>query len=188
MSKFQGEVAKVYEKTIKTRRGPSSVYSVKLDTEEDVWFAAGFNKPDCEEGDYVQFEAEKNERGYWHIPGSIMTIERPKSDVAKAGGGSGGSGFAAEKELRYNYRFSVASAQDFALAALQAGLLPKSGGKTAKAKEATLDDLQQFIDERTAMIFARCMDTAGLQAILDSQEVVAVEEVTPGPGPDEDDD
>ena len=191
MSTFQGSVEKIFEKSIKTRRGQMPVYSMKIDGQDD-WFDLGFDKPDVVEQDYVQFDADKNDRGYWKVgKGAIVKIERPKDEPKSqaAGGGTGevmaNNGVTSyEKELRYNYRFSYGVASEFALAALQAGFLPTNGGATKAKKAATMEDVEQFIDERAAKIFARCWSIEELEGILDSAVGVDAEEVAPGPGPD----
>ena len=182
VSKFTGTVEKIFDKTIATKRGKRQVFSVKIDG-NDAWFGAGFDKPSVVEGDYVQFEGSQNEKGFWDIKGDIIKIERPASAAKPAASpGSGESVTSYEKEIRYNYRFAYATAQELATTLAAQGLLPTSG-KAAK-KAVSYDDIAQFIDEQADRIFARCWNVEGLEAILEAQAsgVDDAVDVTPGPG------
>ena len=183
-TKYEGTLEKIFEKAITTRRGKKNVYSLKIDG-NDNWFDCGFEKPAVEEGKYVQFEAERNDKGYWKVDKSgVIEIERPKSatvSTSEDGGGTGQPQTSYEKEIRYNYRFAFGVSQEYALACLEKGFLPTNGGTTKAKKAATLEDLDQFIEERAVKVFAKCWDIEGLEAMLDGMEGVDAEEVAPGP-------
>lgn len=190
---IKGTVEKVFEKNLK---GGKKAYSIKLDTTGDTWYGNGFRKPICVEGDYVSFEAVKNERGYWNVDGDIIKLEKPQAATSgSTPGAAAGSrdGYWAAKELRdvdndlrYNYRFAVAHAAEVATTLLQAGLLPHTTKSGKKSAPVAYDDVMIFIEEYAAKVFRRTQDLEGLNILLQQQEVES-EEADPAPGPSEGD-
>ena len=53
---MQGFVEQVSEKQGNGRNGPYTLYSVKINGE---YLGAGFNKPACNNGDFINYEVEQ---------------------------------------------------------------------------------------------------------------------------------
>lgn len=54
---MEGTVQKISSRQVNTQRGPATSYSLNVDGE---WYSAGFQKPQCIEGDIVQFDVSVN--------------------------------------------------------------------------------------------------------------------------------
>lgn len=182
IKEYEGEVAKVYSKFIKTAKGKTEVYSLKLEGHDD-WFDSGFKEPSCEEGEYVKFSAGKNDRGYLKLDGDVVVIERPATALAKTAvsSGSGDEGVKLTKsqtDVQYNYRAATMAAIEMSNIFLTHGILPKTGKKAV-----TADDVLDFIEDRAGDLFRQFMNIEGLVSKLEEGDVEA-EEVAPGPGDD----
>lgn len=87
----QGRVAKVSEKD--TANG-GTVYNVCVDTEDngEEWFGCGFDNPNLNEGDEIEFDIDYNGK-YTNINMDtlVVTKEAPKRESSSRSGGRGGS-------------------------------------------------------------------------------------------------
>jgi hypothetical protein len=75
-NKFSG-LAKVVTSRAVGNRG--TAYNVKLDDEAlgEVWVGLGFEKPPFNKGDLIEFEAEKNDAGYWQMVRGTGRLKPP---------------------------------------------------------------------------------------------------------------
>jgi hypothetical protein len=60
--KVEGFVKAMSEKSVTTRRGPATTYSILLD--DDKWYSMGFKKPSCTKGDFIAMDAEDSSFGW----------------------------------------------------------------------------------------------------------------------------
>lgn len=76
MKTIEGVVMRSHEKVVSTAKGPSSVYSVLLNTgSAEEWFSFGFKKPAVTNNQQVKFTVKQN-GNYWNgDPDSIETIK-----------------------------------------------------------------------------------------------------------------
>lgn len=96
MSEFRGFVVKINTKTGQGRRGPWTLFSIKLEGEDGVeikdWLSYGFDKPKFKEGDYIKLDATKNDKGYLQVDvDSVKVAKNPPARAGRGGGASGGS-------------------------------------------------------------------------------------------------
>ena len=139
--KFEGEVKVLNSKTVQGRRGPTSVWSMKVekpDGAESPWFTVKFGaKPDFDKGDYVRFTATENDRGYWNVDDqgkAIEKVERPRAAAAAVSGGASGEGTADRQQsivLQHSQEMAVRTVDTL----LREKALPVTGAQT-KAGEA----------------------------------------------------
>lgn len=78
----KGVVYKIFERAA----GRGKAYSIKLDGDQN-YYGTGFKAPGCKAGDYVEFEADKNAKGYWEAKlDSIRVLDSQPVEAAKAVG------------------------------------------------------------------------------------------------------
>ena len=58
----------VVQKVSSRPAGRGTAYSIQV---EGSYYGCGFQPPACSEGDYVSFQIEQNNRGYWNVSGNI---------------------------------------------------------------------------------------------------------------------
>lgn len=142
----------------KTARG-TMAYTLEL--QNGGFIGAGFDAPQCDEGDQISYQWETNQRGYKQIiKGSINVIgsgpapaQRPQqaNSAPVSGGGATKQSYWEEKEKRdlrtqgaIQYQASRNAAIQVATAALQHDCISLGTKKAEKA-----DILLAFIDELT---------------------------------------
>lgn len=76
--KFVGTIGRILDRSVNTRFGAKTFYSLKLD-EHPEWISLGTKSPErFQEGDEVEVYAEQDDRGYWNAR-AIEPIEQPGS-------------------------------------------------------------------------------------------------------------
>lgn len=79
-STIRGTVAKVYEK--------NGMYSLAID---NVWYGFGKKKPQVDQGQFVTFAADKNDRGYWNADiKTLIVADRQSASSTRAPAPTGG--------------------------------------------------------------------------------------------------
>lgn len=86
-TKASGTVENITSRSVTARGKPGTAYAVEVDGER---YSAGFDKPDCNIGDVVEFEYEMN-GNYRNIVKGSLRKASPKA-AASSGGYSGGRG------------------------------------------------------------------------------------------------
>jgi hypothetical protein len=131
------------------------MYSIKLDGHDD-WHGTKSVDPrekwGVKEGDTVEYEVEKNGKGYWDITSDVVKVEAKPEEGAPADAPAAGSKAresfdrAVNKDLAYNFRAGRAMALDFLKVCVDQDLIewPAKGGKAAK-----LQVLRLFLDKYT---------------------------------------
>lgn len=196
MSKtFVAFVAKVNQKKGTSRKGkPYTLFSMRLtdkDGEEiDAWFQCAFDKPECQEGDYIKVVTEPRDDGNFDVKvDSIQVSKNPPANPAakkKASGGKGGGagakvsesdlfgeigGYNTEDDIR---RMSYTAARTHALEAV--GLLLEYGGlKLVKADSkagvaSRFDIITEAVDKLTIEYFFDAAGGRKLTTVADSFE------------------
>ena len=207
MSTFVGFVAKINQYNGKSQKTgkPYTLWSMRItdkDGEEvDTWFACGFDKPDCQEGDYVKFTATPSAKREGNMDVDVKSIQvsknPPANPVAKKAGSGGGAktkasdlfgeigGYNTEDDIR---RMSYTAARSHALEAAALLLeydgikLPKTDSKAGAA--ARFDLITEVIDKLTVEYFFDAASGRKLDVVADSFEVLEGD----GPLPDTEDD
>jgi hypothetical protein len=191
--KIVGFVAKVNTKKGTSRKGkPYTLYSMRLSDkggeEIDAWFQCAFDKPDCQEGDYVQVEVDSRDDGNYDVNvNSIKVSKNPPANPAakKAASGGGGrkaaptesdlfgeiGGYNTEDDIR---RMSYTAARSHALEAVSL-LLANGGLKLVKADTkagfaARFDLITEAIDKLTIEYFFDAAGGRKLETVSDSFE------------------
>lgn len=158
-------VEKINTKKGTNRNGnPYTLWSMKLlDKEGEFlpgYYQCGFDKPQCQEGDYIKLEATKNERGNFDVDvKSIKTSKnppkKPEAPESRKGGGKASGGFKSDPATQKNIHY-----QNSRTAAIQAAalLLEYGGIKLVKADTkagaaARFDIITETIDKLTVKYF-----------------------------------
>ena len=101
MTSFVGFVAKINKVTKNSAKTgkPFTLWSFRATDKDgqeiDHWFNCAFDKPDCQEGDYIKFDAEPSPRREGNYDVSVPSIKVSKNPPAnpaakKSGACSGG--------------------------------------------------------------------------------------------------
>ena len=206
--KLTGFVAKLNTKKGTSRKGkPYTLYSMRLTDktgeEIDAWFQCAFDKPDCQEGDYIQVPVTSRDDGNYDVNvGEIKVSKNPPANptAKKAGGGGTAApsrskdsdlfgeigGYNTEDDIR---RMSYTAARTHALEATSL-LLEHGGLKLVKADTkagfaARFDLITETIDKLTIEYFFDAAGGRKLETISDSFEGSPEGD---GPLPDTEDD
>ncbi len=208
MTSIVGFVVKVNYKKGKSKKPPHkpyTLYSMRLsdkDGEEiDAWFQCGFDKPDCQEGDYVKVTVEARDDGNYDVKGVQVSKNPPANPAAKAKASSGGGGSSKAKESDlfgsiggYNTeddirRMSWSVSREHAIATV-ALLLEQGGLKLVKADTkagaaARFDLITEAIDKLTVEFYYDGATGRKLETVADGFEGSPEGD---GPLPDTEDD
>jgi hypothetical protein len=205
--KITGFVAKVNVKKGTSRKGkPYTLYSMRITDksgeEIDSWFQCAFDKPECQEGDYVQLEVDTRDDGNYDVkvPSIKVAKNPPANPGAKKSTGGGTSapsrskdsdlfgeigGYNTEDDIR---RMSYTAARSHAIEV--AGLLLANGGlKLVKADTkagfaARFDLITETVDKLTVEYFYDAAGGRKLETVSDSFEAAPEGD---GPLPDTED-
>jgi hypothetical protein len=188
-----GFVAKLNVKKGTSRKGkPYTLYSMRLTDksgeEIDAWFQCAFDKPECQEGDYIQVPVTARDDGNYDVVVNGIKVSKnppanPSAKKRSAGGGTKASGtptsdlfgeiggYNTEDDIR---RMSYTAARSHALEAV--GLLLEHGGlKLVKAdtKAGTasrFDLITEAIDKLTIEYYFDAAGGRKLETVSDSFE------------------
>jgi hypothetical protein len=192
MSNKVGFVAKLNTKKGTSRKGkPYTLYSMRLTDksgeEIDAWFQCAFDKPECQEGDYVQVPVTARDDGNFDVDvGGIKVSKNPPANPAakKSGGGGGRKAAPTESDLfgeigGYNTeddirRMSYTAARTHALEAVSL-LLEHGGLKLVKTDSkagvsSRFDVITEAIDKLTVEYFYDAAGGRKLETVGDSWE------------------
>lgn len=177
MSEYRGFVVKIHTKTGSGKRGPWTLYNVKLEGEDGVQLkdllSYGFEQPKFKEGDYVKLEATRNEKGYLNIdPDSVKVAKNPP---ARAGGGESGSGQQGGSSSRGNYskggvdwNSAVARSIELVDLLVKHDALTLSPAKGAGGIEKRRVELEACVDKYTVKLYNDVMTLRLLETVQDS--------------------
>lgn len=197
MTTFVGFVAKINKVTKKSQKTgkPFTLWSFRAsnkDGEEiDHWFNCAFDKPDCQEGDYIKFEANpstKREGNYDVVVPSIQVSKNPPANPTankpSVGGGAKAApkasdlfgeigGYNTEDDIR---RMSYTAARTQAIEVAE--LLIDNGGiklKSTNSKAgiaANFDIILGLVDKLTVEYFYDAATGRKLEVVADSFETL----------------
>lgn len=160
MSKqVSGVVSKIMERSITTKRGPSTVYSVCID---DEWYGAGFDRPDFREGTNVSFQSSQNNRGYWQIDGRVSVN---KDEPTQPSGSAAGAKAVGNRDKSITLQTAMKVAPGIVKDMFDLGIL--SFPKTKKdAQEAYFELIEQYAYQ----LQARFLDPDTYNPLADAEE------------------
>jgi hypothetical protein len=191
---FKGFIAKINEKSGRGRRGPWTVYSIKLEnddgTEIDGWISAGFDKPSVKEGDYVKITAQENNEGYLNAT-EIKPLKNAPQRASKgsknANRGTAGAG-PGNTQQSIHYQNSRTTAVNVIQLLLENSALPliASKGKAADAKR--YDEIMALIDKLTVRFYNDVETLRILDSVVDEGTPPEADGQLPNDSDAEDDD
>lgn len=206
MTSFVGFVAKINKVTKNSAKTgkPFTLWSFRATDKDgqeiDHWFNCAFDKPDCQEGDYIKFDAEPSPRREGNYDVSVPSIKVSKNPPANpaankpSGGGAKAApkasdlfgeigGYNTEDDIR-RMSYTAARTQAIEVVALlleHGGIkLPKTDSKAGAA--ARFDLITEAIDKVTVEYFYDAATGRKLEVVADSFEVLEGD----GPLPDAD--
>ena len=208
MSRVVAFVQKVNSKSGTGRNGkPYTLYSMKLmdksGEELDGWFQCAFDKPTCNEGDYIQVEVKPNGSNFDADVSSIKISKNPPArpkPANESGSGGGGAkvkssdlfgeigGYNTEDDIR---RMSYSAARDAALKTaellLEHGGLKLVAADTKAGAASRFDVITSAIDKLTVEYFFDAATGRKLDTVADAG-VVNVEGDGPLPAQEDESD
>lgn len=170
MSTFKGFIAKINSKQGKSASGrPYTLWSIKLEnedgTEQEKWLSAGFDKPEANEGDYVEITAEENAKGYLDVK-SIKHLKNPPAKVV-AGGTKAPNTHVSTTQTSIHFQ----SARNAAIAVLgilvAKDALPISAAKTKAGEAARYEEIMALVDKLTVRYFIDAETHRILESVAD---------------------
>lgn len=178
MSQFRGFVARISEKESPANaRRKWTLYSFKVEkedgTEYEDWVTFGFDPPPFKEGDFIEFEAQKNDKGYLqYVSGTGKQIKNPPArggakSTAQVGGGNAGvvpptqtsgvSGTVGQPTNDRQTSIVLQHSQEMALRAVAILLehdgLPMSAAKTPAGTAKRFAEINAMIDKLTRRFY-----------------------------------
>jgi hypothetical protein len=169
-------VKKINSREVSTRKGPSTSYSLKLETPEgkeiDGWFSAGFKAPSVREGDFVKLEYETNARGYT----DILRIAAQKNGPSRASAPAQPAGRAASpstavgdvRQRHIHFQSSRKDAIELVSLMLENGALPITEAKTKAGTAKRFEEIQALVDKLTVRLFNDCETLRLLESVADT--------------------
>lgn len=202
-TKYRGFVAKLGTKTGEGKRGPWTLYSVKIEKEDGSeypdWVSLGFDEPSCKEGDFVVLEANDDNGRQKLVPGTLKRVKngpaRKQKAAAPAGGGGkkwggGGGGFKADpdKDRRITFMNCRTAAVEFIALLEKLDALPISAAATKAGKAKREEEIVAILDKYTVRFFGDTVSVP-LRVLENVQDIGNVEQKKPdGKLPDADED
>jgi hypothetical protein len=201
-NKYRGFVAKLGTKTGEGKRGPWTLYSVKIEKEDGSeypdWVSLGFDEPSCKEGDFVVLEASDDNGRQKLVPGTLKRVKNgparkqkaaaPASGGAKKWGGGGGGGYKADpdKDRRITFMNCRTAAVEFIALLEKLDALPISAAATKAGKAKREEEIVAILDKYTVRFFGDTVSVP-LRVLENVQDIGIVEQKKPdGKLPDED--
>ncbi len=212
--KYEGFVAKINTKSGNGKRGPWTLYTVKVEkadgTEYPDWVRLGFDEPPIKEGDYVSFEVETDDGGVKRYVKN--TLRKPKNAPArkakqsaqnggnggsrggyKGGNGGGGNrfdgtGIQNQANPKDAQRMGICASRTAAIETvallLSANGLPLTAAKTKAGEAARFEEITAAIDKLTVRYYG---DTTSDRLLETVQDEKATEAKAPDALPDQPD-
>jgi len=171
LSQFKGFIAKIGTKEGTSARGKWTAYSFKVEkddgSEYEDWVNFGFERPPFKEGDYIEFQADQNERGFLqYIKGTGKPIKNPPARASAkqsgnavsgnpatgAGTGTAGSTAAnagADRQTQIVLQHSQEIAIRVVAVLLTNDALPMSEAKTKAGTAKRFNEIMAFVDKLT---------------------------------------
>ena len=176
MTEFRGFVTKINVKTGQGRKGPWSLYSVKLEGEDGVelkeWLSYGFQAPKFKEGDYVKLTAEKNDKGYMQIvDGSVQVSKNPparggnksQADAPQSGGSSRGN----YSKGGVDWNSAVARSIEFVDLLIKHDALQLAAAKGASGMEKRRTEIEAMVDKYSVKFYNDVTSLRLLETVQD---------------------
>ena len=165
-TKYRGFVAKLGTKTGEGKRGPWTLYSVKIEKEDGSeypdWVSLGFDEPSCKEGDFIVLEANDDNGRQKLVPGTLKRVkngparkQKAAAPAKKAWGGGGGGGFKADpdKDRRITFMNCRTAAVEFIALLEKLDALPISAAATKAGKAKREEEIVAILDKYTVRFF-----------------------------------
>jgi hypothetical protein len=180
VTEFRGFVVKINTKTGQGKRGPWSLYSMKLEGDDGVelkdWLTIGFEAPKFKEGDYIKFEASKNDKGYLQVDANSVKVA--KNPPARAGKGETGSTESTGGSSRGNYskggvdwNSAVARSIELVDLLIKHDALQLSAAKGAGGMEKRRAEIEAIVDKYSVKLYRDVMTLRLLETVQDVGEV-----------------
>jgi hypothetical protein len=191
-----GFVEKINETTGNNSRGPWTAYSMKIQDKDGTvnpkWFQAGFEKPVCVEGDYVQLKADpKDDKALTVVKGSIRVSKNPPAKPASPDRGEkrGKVGYSAAKTTssdlfgeiggynteddirRMSYSACRSDAVLLTAALIEAKALPMSKADSKAGVAARFEAVEAYVDKLTVRFFFDSASGRLLETVADAGDV-----------------
>lgn len=176
MTEFRGFVVKINTKTGQGKRGPWTLYSVKLEGEDGVelkdWLSYGFDKPKFKEGDFIKLEAEKNDKGYLQVDiDSVKVAKNPPARAGKGGGNGGGGGDSSHGNYKgggVDYNSAVARSIELVDLLIKHDALTLSAAKGAGGIEKRRAEIEAVVDKYTVKLYNDIKSLRLLETVADA--------------------
>ena len=164
-TKYRGFVAKLGTKTGEGKRGPWTLYSVKIEKEDGSeypdWVSLGFDEPSCKEGDFIVLEANDDNGRQKLVPGTLKRVKNGPARKQKAAApakkawGGGGGGFKADpdKDRRITFMNCRTAAVEFIALLEKLDALPISAAATKAGKAKREEEIVAILDKYTVRFF-----------------------------------
>lgn len=187
-----GKIIKINGRSVQTKRGPSTVYSMILQQEngqESGWIGLGFTAPTVQEGQWVDVEVYKNKGGYDTVDVINVIENRTPKAAAQAAAANAGAGTAVRKPFidrndSIVYQSSRKDALSLVEVLISQGALPISSAKTAAGTAKRYDEIRALVDKLTVQYYFDVQTLRVLEQVEDAGEI----EDDSGSLPSEDDD
>jgi hypothetical protein len=202
MTQYRGFVSKLVTRNSEPgakRRWTAYSFRVEKEdgTEYEEWFSYGFEAPPFQEGAFIEFEAQKDDRGYLkYVQGTGKQIKNPPARAAAKRSGVVGNGVeslpqsatapvAKDSSASNDRQTSIVlqHSQEMALRAVAILLehdgLPMSTAKTAAGTAKRFAEINAMIDKLTRRFY----DDTNSDRILTLVASTVVEAETPDPLP-----
>jgi hypothetical protein len=171
-----GRVAKITTKNGTGRKGPWTLYSIRLTLDNGAeypnWVSAGFDRPKFNEGDYISAVIDTNEKGYKNLSGWCAAAA-PAAEATAAPAKSYGEA----KNQSIHYQSARKDALQVVGLLIANAALPLSAAKTASGTAKRYDEVMALVDKLTVRYYT---DTETLR-VLDMVDDEGEEDVSPAP-------
>lgn len=192
---YKGFIATIIGRDVpaRGRKAATKAYSFKLELEDGnevpEWFGYGFKEPPFKEGQYVQFDAENNERGFLTViegtgssPKNPPARKQAKQSTTATGGGAGTGGAGrvdtgrasqsdangADRQTQIVLQHSQEIAIRAVAALLQHSALPMTGAATKAGEAKRFAEITAMIDKLTVRYYNDVVTARLLTIVADT--------------------
>jgi hypothetical protein len=175
VSEYRGFVIKINTKTGQGRKGPWTLYSLKLEGEDGLeikdWLSYGFDKPKFKEGDYIKLDASKNDKGYLQV--DVDSVKVAKNPPARAGSKASGAGEAGSSRGNYSkggvdWNSAVARSIELVDMLVKHDAISLSPAKGASGIEKRRTEIEAMVDKYTVKLYNDVITLRLLETVADT--------------------